>query len=140
MMEYEEVADSIWLPKKFRVVRFDSDAHKPQLRERVVYDNTFLVSDIRVNEDVVESDFRLDYAPGTVRTIRSPEEIQYEPIVDGQLDHFHSILNWCLFFAPETTLVEPSRWSDCLLTFVLSFLVGCGLILVNLARRPHPLN
>ncbi len=133
MMEYEEVADNIWLPKKFRIVRFDSYAHTPQLREKVVYDNTFLVSDIRVNEDVAKSDFRQDYAPGTVQVSRSKEEIQYEPIVDGQLDHFNSILNWCRLCAPETTAVRRSRWSDCLLTFMLSFLVGCGFIVVKLA-------
>jgi hypothetical protein len=132
MMEYEEVADSIWLPKKFRIVRFDSDAHTPQLREKVVYDNTFLVSDIKINDDVDVSIFRQEYAPGTVRVSRSKEEIQYEPIVDGQLDHFNSISKWCRSGASETTAVQRSRWSDCLLMFVLSFLVGCGLIAINL--------
>jgi hypothetical protein len=138
MKEYEEVAEGIWLPKKFRIVRFDSEAHTPQLREKVVYDNTFLVSDIRVNEDVVESDFRQECPSGTIRVIRSSDEVQYEPIIDGQLDHFNSILNWCRMFAPETTAVQRSRWGVCLLTFVLSFLAGCGLIVVKLGSRRLP--
>ncbi len=127
MMEYEEVGDNIWLPKKFWIVRFDSNAHTPQFREKVVFDSTFLVSDIKINEDVAMSDFRQKYVPGTVRAIRSPEEIQYEPIVDGQLDHFNSILNWCRFGSSQTTAVQQSRWRVCLLIFALSSLVGCGL-------------
>jgi hypothetical protein len=135
MRDYEEVGENIWLPKEFQIVRFDSRAHTPQLREKVVFDSTFLVSDIKINDDVDVSIFRQEYAPGTVRVSRSKEEIQYEPIVDGQLDHFNSILNWCRLGASGTTAVQRSRWSDCLLTFVLSFLVGCGLIVVNFVRR-----
>lgn len=141
MRDYEEVGENIWLPKEFQIVRFDSNAHTPQLREKVVFDSTFLVSNIKINDDVDMSIFRQEYAPGTVRVSRSKEEIQYEPIVDGQLDHFNSILNWCRLCASETTAVRPSRWTDCLLTFVLSFLVGCGLIMViNLASWPPPSN
>lgn len=143
MMEYEEAGDNIWLPKKFRIVRFDSNAHTPQLREKVVFDSTFLVNDIKINEDVVDSDFRQEYAPGTVRVISSPEEIQYEPVVDGQLDHFKSILNWCRFGSLQATAVQQGRWSACLLVFALSFLVGCGLVVAisasSTGRKSPPL-
>lgn len=128
MMGYEAVGSGIWLPTQFRIVRFDSDAHIPQLRERVVYDNTFLVSDIEVNEDVDMSVFRQEYAPGTVRLIGSPGETQYEPVVDGQLDHFNSILKWCRFGSFQTAPKRSSRWADGLLMFSFFFAVGCAVV------------
>jgi hypothetical protein len=139
MMEYEEVGDNIWLPKQFRIVRFDSHAHTPQLREKVVSDKTFLVSNIKINEDVDVSIFRQEYAPGTVRAIGSPEETRYEPVVDGQLDHFNSILKWCRFGSLQRKAKQNTRWDDRLLIFVLCFLVGCGVVVaimpVHCAQR-----
>ncbi|QDU49316.1 hypothetical protein [Gimesia panareensis] len=128
MREYEEVGDNIWLPKQFRFTRFDSHAHTPQLREKVVVDKTFLVSDIKINEDVDMSIFRQEYAPGTVRVIGTQKETGYEPVVDGQLDHFNSILNWCRFCSLEEKAKQNSRWNDRLLVFVLCFLVGSCLV------------
>jgi hypothetical protein len=125
MREYEEVGDNIWLPKQFRIVRFDVHAHTPQLREKMVFDRTFLVSDIEINEDVDVSIFRQKYAPGTVRVTGSREETRYEPVVDGQLEHFNSIVKWCRTAALlQRKAKQSSRWDDRLLIFVLCFLVG----------------
>jgi hypothetical protein len=128
MMEYEEADDNIWLPKRFRLVRFDSYAHTPMLREKAVYDGTFLVSDIKVNGGVDGSAFRQAFEPGTVRVVGPPGEIRYEPFLDGQLDHFNSILKWCRFGSLQTTSKQISRWAGCLLVFVFSFVVGCGVV------------
>ena len=124
MWEYEEVGDNIWLPKQFRFVRFDAHAHSPQLREKVVVDKTFLVSDIKINEDVDVSIFRQKYAPGTVRVTGSLKETRYEPVVDGQLDHFNSIVKWCRSASLQRDAKQRSRWDDRLLIFVLCFLFG----------------
>ncbi len=128
MMEHEEVGDNIWLPKRFRIVRFDTNAHKPQLRKRVVYDATFLVEDITVNEDVTESNFQHMYSPGTVRIVRLPHQIQYESITNGQLAHFNSIVKWCRFGSSRATPVHQRKRGNSLLVFMLSFLVGCVLV------------
>lgn len=133
MMEYEEVGDNIWLPRKFRIVRFDPHAHTPQLRAKVVFDSTFLVSDIKVNDAVDVSVFCQNYSPGTVREVRSSGETRYEPVVDGQREHFNSILEWCRLGSNQRAEIQD-RWSDPLLIFGVSFLVGCGVVVVIVRR------
>jgi hypothetical protein len=94
MADYRDAGDGIWLPGRLRNQQFDSNAHTPSLRARVVVDGTFLIHDIRVNGAVEPETFRLDPEPGTVHRVVSHGEERFEPVRDGQAEHFQSILAW----------------------------------------------
>jgi hypothetical protein len=134
MTDYREAGDGIWLPGRLRNLQFDSNAHTPSLRARVVIDAKFLIHDIKVNGAVEPGTFRLDLEPGTVHRVVSHGEERFEPVRDGQAEHFQSILAWSRTNArwPEVSAARPAAraW-----VFAAVGMAAGGLA-VALARRP----
>ena len=134
MMEYREAGDGIWLPGRFRSMRFDPNAHTPQLRERVLVDVTFLVSDVKVNHDVPPETFRQNFSPGTVRKVVSAGMERYEPVRDGQAEHFESILRWSRAVTAKPAASDSGLLGRPFLIFLPVGVVG-GAVAFVLARR-----
>jgi hypothetical protein len=134
MTDYRDAGEGIWLPGRLRNRQFDSNSHTPSLRARVVVDSTFLIHDIKVNGAVEPGTFRLDLGPGTVRRMVSHGEERFEPVRDGQTEHFQSILAWSRKNArwPEASAARPAArvW-----VFAAAGMAVGGLA-VALARRP----
>ena len=94
MTDYRDVGDDIWLPGRLRNLQFDSNADSPSFRTRVVIDTNFLIHDIRVNGAVEPGTFRLNLEPGTVRRVVLQGEERFEPVRDGQAEHFQALIAW----------------------------------------------
>ncbi len=135
MMDYKDAGDGIWLPGRFRNTQFDSNAHTPQLRARVVIDATFLISDVRINHHVSPETFRLDLLPGTVRKVVSTDMERYEPVRDGQIEYFMSILDWSRSVTGNQAGRNPRLWGRPHLILFAIGVVGAAVAFV-LARRP----
>lgn len=141
MTDYRDAGDGVWLPGRFRNMQFDSNAHTPSLRARVVIDTTFLVHDIKVNKAVTPEAFRLDLAPGTVRKVVSDGAERFEPVGDGQVEHFRSIVEWSRGFALRPDASRDARLPGGVWLFALVGLVagavGVALWRPLAARRPR---
>ena len=133
MSDYRDAGNGIWLPGRLRNLQFDSDAHTPSRRARVVIDATFLIHDIKVNGAVDPGTFRLDLEPGTIRRVVSNGEERLEPVRDGQADHFQSILNWSRANASKPE-VSDARLPGRVWLFAALGMVA-GAIIAILSRR-----
>lgn len=126
MMDFKDFGQGIWLPTGFQIIRFDSNAHTTELRQRRLFDHTFLVSDVKVNEEVKHSEFSLTYPPGTVMERKAEAGVEYEVMEPGQSDHFRSIVNWCRIGSNQSRTESSGQWRQHILVLAISFLVGCA--------------
>jgi hypothetical protein len=134
MTDYRDAGDGIWLPGRLRNQQFDSNAHTPSLRARVVIDSTILIHDIKVNGAVDPGTFRLNLEPGTVRRVNAHGEERFEPVRDGQAEHFQSILAWS---RKNTRWPEASAARPAARVWVFAAVgMAVGGLAVALSRRP----
>jgi hypothetical protein len=133
MADYRDAGDGVWLPGRLRNLQFDTNAHTPSLRARVVIDATFLIHDIKVNGAVDPGTFRLDLGPGTMRNVVSKGEERFEPVRDGQAEHFQSILEWSRKYAIRPA-ASDARLSGRVWLFA-SIGIVAGALAVALLRR-----
>jgi prepilin-type processing-associated H-X9-DG protein len=99
---------NIWLPRFFTNQHFDSFATSPENQRRLVVDARFQISDVRVNDEVTDNDFRLTYEPGTVRReIENGAEV-LRPVRDGQRDHAQAMTRWARSVIEHSGAGQPS--------------------------------
>jgi hypothetical protein len=132
--DYREVKPGIWLPHRVRSLQYDAFAHAAHLRARVVRSGTFVLSDVRVNEDVTDDCFSLPLPAGTVADVSADGVVR--AINSGQAAHVESVIGWVGRVVGTQRNRTAAGWyyaTASLLGFVLVALPGA----VLLRKREH---
>lgn len=87
---HREVAEGIWLPNAFRILRYRSNSDDLPL---VVSDQRFDIAKLRVN-DLDDSFFNYELPPGSLQLNPADESGQPVQTVPGGVEHMENLVAW----------------------------------------------
>jgi hypothetical protein len=85
---------NIWIPAWFTSQRFDCYATSKKDQKRLVVNTKFEISNVRVNDEITDEDFKIDFPPGTVRRKVANGFERLEAASNGQAEHANAMAEW----------------------------------------------